>query len=156
MEKSKDKRLEQKERNEAETARSLSVVEMKEAHKQIEEIDKARKKPSILSIIERLENNEESTLNMIKTLQDTHKRYPEEYLLVKPHPLSDSHFNSLFQIYESIRFDLQKTIDMKSEDFERIFPKLKFSTESFIIVANHLAFMIRQMKDMKAYCKRLL
>lgn len=57
MEKSKDKRLEEKEKTEAEIERSMSVVREKQAHMQIEEVERIRKKPAILSIIERIDTN---------------------------------------------------------------------------------------------------
>jgi hypothetical protein len=47
---SEDKHLEEKEKLESEIARSLSVVKMKEVHKQIEDIEKLRKQASIKSI----------------------------------------------------------------------------------------------------------
>lgn len=55
MEKSTDKRIEQAEKLEAEIKRSLNVVEMKKAHIQIEEVEKNRKKSSILSIMDRID-----------------------------------------------------------------------------------------------------
>jgi len=51
---SKDKPLEEKEKLEAEIERSLSVVKMKEVHKQIEEIEKLRKQATVKSICERI------------------------------------------------------------------------------------------------------
>jgi hypothetical protein len=52
-----DKRLKQKEVLEAEIERSMSVVREKQAHMQIEEVEKIRKKPAILSIIDRIDTN---------------------------------------------------------------------------------------------------
>ena len=51
----KDKRFTEKEKLEAEIARSLSVVKMKEAHKQIEDIERSRKKAAFQSIIARID-----------------------------------------------------------------------------------------------------
>ena len=47
----KDKGFPEQKKLEAEIARSLSVVKMKEAHKQIEDIERSRKKAAIQSII---------------------------------------------------------------------------------------------------------
>ncbi len=68
MEKSSEKRLEQTEKLEAEIKRSLNVVEMKKAHCQIEDVEKNRKKPAILSIIERIDATAELLSNIYKIL----------------------------------------------------------------------------------------
>jgi len=49
-----DKHLKEREKLEAEISRSLSVAKIKEAYKQIEDIEKLRKQASIKSISERI------------------------------------------------------------------------------------------------------
>jgi hypothetical protein len=52
--KSKDKRLEEIEKLEAELERSVAVAKVKSAHKQIEDTEKSRKHSVVLSICKRL------------------------------------------------------------------------------------------------------
>ena len=53
--KSKEKRLEEKEKIIAEAQRSYAVAEMKKAHKLIEDTEKSRKLPAIKSICQRID-----------------------------------------------------------------------------------------------------
>lgn len=52
--KSKEKRLQEKEKVDAETQRSLAVARMKEAHKAIEDIEKIRKRSAVRSVCQRM------------------------------------------------------------------------------------------------------
>jgi hypothetical protein len=75
--KDKDKRLEEKEKWDAEVARSLSVVELKKAHKQIEDVERLRKRDNILSIKDRIMSFKKYCVNIIKTIEDMKKKLPK-------------------------------------------------------------------------------
>jgi hypothetical protein len=156
---SEDKHLEEREKLEAEIERSLSVVKMKEAHKQIEDIEKLRKQASIKSINERiiycLEMNKRFANIMIEMRND--KQYEKIFDLKLA--ISDSikrHLDSIKAMYESICFDLQKTIDIKGEDFDRLFPKIELNFSTYASIVPNLNCLTMHLVDMKNYCLRLL
>jgi hypothetical protein len=154
---SKDKRLEEKEKLDAEILRGLSVVKMKKTHKQIEDIEKLRKKSAILSINERLSLNISITKSIVTTMLEAKKEYKVTFDLEVPadSPLRKP-LNQLVATYESIRFDLLRNIDIKEEDFDRLFPKIEVKFRTYDSIANELYCLICQMEDMKTYCMRLL
>lgn len=157
MEKSTDKRLEQAEKLEAEIKRSLDVVEMKKAHCQIEEVDKNRKKPSILSIIERIDLNCDINRFIYKELDALQKHSSHfDSKQLPENVLDETGLDIEVKTFESIRFDLQRTLDVKNEDFDKLFPKLNLKFHHLQNILTSLNSMNRQMTDMKTYCKRLI
>jgi len=156
---SEDKPLGEKEKLEAEISRSLSVAKMKEAHKQIEEIEKSRKRSVILSIIERLNISILIFGGMIRELDILGKKIPE-YLLNKrlpeDRPKDIPEINYIVKTYDSIYFDFQKNIDIKQEDFDRLFPKVIMYFDTLTNITTTLVSILTQMMNMKAYCLRLL
>lgn len=157
MEKSKDKRLEEKEKIEAEIERSMSVVREKQAHMQIEEVEKTRKKPAILSIIDRINANSVLSSSVFESLTELRGKSPELFgVRVLDGLTSMSGLGFIVKSFESIRFDFQRNIEIKNEDFEKLFPKLTLSFDTGNDILTSLTCMTFQMLDMKAYCKRLL
>jgi hypothetical protein len=152
--KNKDKRLKEIERLEAETFRSLQVVKMKQAHKLIEETEKARKRSSFLSISSRLNLHRKWMLNLARNWTQASDS-PALGDLIGSRVIDDT-LQSTMATYESIRCDLQKTLDMKDEDFERLFPKIDIMTEDFDLMMNRLLNMVDQMFHMQIYCERKL
>jgi hypothetical protein len=158
-EKGQDKHLEERERLDAEISRSLSVVKMKEAHKQIEEIEKLRKQASIKSVNARILFCLKISRGMADTLIEMKKdKQYEEFFGLK---LTVSNFTKKYldnvrAIYESIYFDFQKTIDIKKEDFDRLFPKIELDFSTYEAIAPDLTCLNMQLIDMKNYCLRLL
>jgi len=154
---SEDKHLEEKEKLDAEISRSLSVVKVKEAHKQIEDIEKLRKQASIKSICERISFCLNKSNSIVHGLIETRKEKSKR-LNIK---LTDSgstkkYMNHIIAIYESICFDLQRTIDIKKEDFDRLFPKIEFNFSTYESIIPNLNCLSMQLIDMKNYCLRLL
>ena len=153
---SEDK-LGEKAKLEAEISRSLSVVKMKEVHKQIEEVEKSRRRSVILSIVERLNVNIALFGGAISEFTKNWSRLPNNILnaeLFKDKPSADLDY--LAKKYESIYFDLQKNIDVKEEDFSKLFPKVSMNFTSINNMILTLSCVAAQMLDMKAYCLRLL
>jgi hypothetical protein len=151
------KRREEIEKLEAEIERSISVARMKQAHMQIEEAEKTRKKPAILSIIERLNTNFAVSYNVYKSLANLQEKSPKLFQQRMP----DDFVNKcgiavIIKTFESIRFDLQRNLDIKSEDFDRLFPKSTLSFETGDDFLTSLNCINVQMLDMTNYCKRLL
>lgn len=155
---SKDKHLEEKEKLEAEISRSLSVVKMKEVHKQIEDIEKLRKQASIKSIYERISFCIEMSKTLTRILIEIRKNFP---ILKFDWKLTDSdstkkYLDNIIAIYKSICFDLQRTIDIKKEDFDRLFPKIEFNFSTYESIIPNLNCLNMQLMDMQNYCLRLL
>jgi hypothetical protein len=154
---SKGKRLEEIEKLEAEIRRSLSVNKMKQAHMQIEETEKTRKKPAILSIIERIDLNIDVSRSVYESLVELRERSQELFKLRLPDDfVNNSGLAVTMKSFESIRFDLQRNINIKNEDFDKLFPRLTLSFETADGLLASLNCIIIQMLDMKHYCKRLL
>ena len=156
--KDKNKRIEEKEKIDAEIERSLSVVKMKEAHKKIEDVEKARKKANISSIIERISFNVNLCTAITDSISDVKGRNP---LMNLNRKFSDdsalNQYNkNIVATYESIRFDLQRNFDLNKEDFEKLFPKIKTDFSTYSLTLANLQCLMCQMEDMKTYCKRLL
>jgi len=157
---SEDKHLEEKEKLEAEIERSLSVAKMKEAHKKIEDIEKLRKQASIKSICERIT----SCLNEITFVSDMlmeikNKNSDWKSLFSEKIPESsatEKMLNSIIAIYESICFDLQRTVDIKKEEFDRLFPKIELSFETYTSIPSNLVCLSMRLTDMRNYCLRLI
>jgi hypothetical protein len=147
---SKDTESRQKEteRLKAETARSLEVVEMKKAHRKIEELEKERKQAGILSVWYRLNSHVDHLLNEAKGDND----------LIQGKKFSDlvrnNRAKSISQMYESVRFDFKKTLDLKDEEFNVLFPALKIETETDMNFLRSVNDMALQEIHMQHYCKR--
>jgi len=153
---SKDKHLEEKEKLDAEITRSLSVVKMKEAHKQIEDIEKLRKQAAIRSICKRIASYLEINNVLVSRLLNLKKEHHKQQLNWELTDDIRKYLNLIMERYESICFDLRRAIDIKKEDFDRLFPKVKFdfsTYESVILILNCLNM---QLIDMQNYCSRLL
>lgn len=88
--------------------------------------------------------------------------YEEDYIevlfdsKVPPEFVTDSVLGTVLRTYEPIRFDLQRNIDLKNEDFGRLFPKQITNFDSWNEVIYSLGCIMMQMNDMQVYCLRLL
>jgi len=156
MEKSKDKNLEI-EKLATELKRSLSVIEVKEAHKRIEDIEKSRKQSAIISIIQRIDSASSFVKGSMAGVTKAKKEYPELVNVQLPASVTrDQMISNITQRFDSIRFDFQKNLDIKEEDFGKLFhkPTLSFSTANEL--EESLLFICYQLEDMKAYCKRFI
>lgn len=149
--KTKDKRLEEKEKLEAEAERSFAVARMKQAHKQIEDTEKSRKRATIVSICKRLDNH----IDSIKVLVNLLVKSPNGTSIAPGTVYGDAVRNNI-KTYESIRFDMKKTFEIKDEDFEKLFPNVEVRMENPYLAGSNLVSVIDQLKDMKIYCERLL
>ncbi len=149
--KPKEKRLEQKENLEAETQRALAVVEAKKAHKSIEEVEKERKRPILISICQRIDE----ALSSLS--YESIRLYVDERFANSPlvSTLLTSNLNSMFEIYESIRFDFQKTMDINENDMCKLFPRTTKDMTSGYHAFACLSSVNRQLKQMKIYCQRM-
>jgi hypothetical protein len=160
MEKSKDKRLEEKEKIDAEIERSLSVAKMKQAHAQIEEIEKSRKRSVIASIVNRLETAIMLYKGMIEELQkletDFSQKLPANFQTMRLGEDVSLDFANVANFYESLRFDLKQNINVKDEDYDKLFPKLTVKFDTYKNLMTSLMYMSMQMIDMMNYCIRLL
>ena len=153
---SKDKRFEEKGKLDAEIARSLSVIKMKEAHKKIEEVEKLRKRAAILSIIDRLSLNIEISKNIVEAMQEVKEEYKKLDFEMPVGSYLKEYLNHVMVTYESIRFDFQTSIDVKKEDFDRLFPKIEANFSTYNSILPNLICLNGQMLDMTKYCMRLV
>lgn len=148
---SKEKRIEEKEKLEAEAERSLAVARVKQAHKQIEDAEKLRKRSALLSICSRIEYQRVIFINYANALVEI----PEEYEL-SLNKANENAVRNMVRVYESIRYDLQKTIEVNETDFEKLFPRIEDDFGNHGLASSSLLDLSIQMKDMKIYCERLL
>jgi hypothetical protein len=149
--KSKDKRLEEAEKTNAEVTRSLQVAEMKKAHKLIEDVEKERKRSPIQSVCGRLTSHTKWLITLSKSVTEDINEgkvfNPQVYL---------STVENITQMYESIRYDYKKTLELKDEDFEHLFPKIGVKLYSGIEFGTSLSNIAEQEIHMKLYCNRFL
>ncbi len=148
--KSKDKRLEEIEKLKAELERSVAVAKVKEAHKQIEETEKQRKRSATHSICRRitvLVNNICSTINVFIDAKFDKLSIPEE---------TASSIEAFEQTYASITYDFQKSLDLGEEAMTKMFPFLKVRKDTIGHATSDLMKFCYQLQQMIAYCERLL
>jgi hypothetical protein len=147
--KNKEKRLEEKEKIDAETQRSLAVAKMKSAHKAIEDVEKLRKRSALLSVRQRLETCARKLEGLSRLLKSP--PFGEE-------PIHDKNLRKsiLFEgkIYESILYDFQKTLDITDQEMEKLFPKIDMVDESNFSISSCFTQMVSQMEQMRIYCER--
>jgi len=62
---------------------------------------------------------------------------------------------NLAKTYESIRNDVEKIVDAKGVDFEKMFPKLDVNFETYYTIAISMLNLIYQLQYMKIYCQTL-
>lgn len=146
--KTKEKRLEEKEKLEAEIQRSLSVVGVKEVHKKIEDVEKLRKRPVLLSICKRID------LAMDDLLTDT-----GILNMIRAKVFSETDRISILsneQTYRSILTDFQKTLEIKDEDMQKLFPEIEIRKDVAGDTCDSYISVCSQLRHMKAYCERML
>lgn len=149
--KSKDKRLEEKEKLEAELERSMAVARMKQAHKIIEDTEKSRKRSAMLSICKRIGNLASNANVFSGILLKAEGENP-----VTQGTVFGGAVESVVKIYESIRYDMQKTLDINDQDFEKLFPRMEVKTRDCGLACSSLMDMCDQLMDMRIYCERTL
>lgn len=149
--KSKEKRLEEKEKWEVEAARSIAVARVKEAHKLIEDAEKNRKRSTIFSINDRLLTHTKLVIGLNSVLSKSKSKFADYEIT----PAQRVYIKDLVKIYESIRYDLQKAMEMKDEELEKLFPKLEVDFGEFIVTLVGLQSIVNQMIDMSLYSKRM-
>lgn len=94
---------------------------------------------------------------MIKELNTLKEKSPELFQVRLTDGFANKMgFTLIMKTFESIRFDFQRNIDIKNEDFDKLFPKLTLSFETGNEFLACLSCINVQMLDMKNYCKRLL
>ena len=155
--KTTEERLKETKKLEAEIKRSLSVIGVKEAHKKIEDIENLRKKSAILLIIERIDSFLSYNNDALASIQKATKGLDDELLRKKiPNFPLNPLFHNLFETFKAIRYDLQKTIGIKKEEFNKLFPEHNENLETIQETLLALAFVTIQLQDIKAYCKRFI
>lgn len=147
--KSTEKRKQEKERTDAEIERSLSVAKMKEAHKKIEETEKERKKPQLQSLLKRISNLKREMLSTIEYLQKM-----SDMKILKGGGV-EAFLVNYESKYDSIRFDLQKTFDIREEDLAKLFPRVEIRITRLKMALSNLLFIMSQLRDIEIYCERL-
>ncbi|MGD0496078.1 MAG: hypothetical protein ABSB28_08555 [Candidatus Bathyarchaeia archaeon] len=149
--KSKDKRLEEKEKQQAELERSLMVAKVKEAHKQIEDTEKLRKRSAVMSICKRIN----TFIGEILSTADPIIRRPEVAEdLVTEEMLKT--IESFEQTYTSIIYDFQKSLDLTDEAMKKMFPMAQLRKKTTRSMIGDLINLVSQMNQIRDYCERFL
>lgn len=155
--KDKDKRIEEKEKWDAEVARGLSVVEVKKVHRQIEDVERLRKRDAILSIRDRITSLSAYLNNIIDSIHELKKKNPNADMAgFSVGPLTLKYVNAGFTRYKSIRLDMERNIDVGKENFDKIFPMLEIESTSYSFLGASVSCIYFQLNDMNDYLKRLL
>jgi len=149
--KSKEKRLEEKEKVDAETKRSLAVAEMKKAHRLIEETEKTRKRPILQSIYRRIDAHKMILLSAMETFGNP--PFANQKILSVS---TLETIRGLSQTCESIRFDFQKNMEIGDDEMNRLFPKIEINTTDGYSVSISYGQIVQQLVHMKLYCSRML
>jgi hypothetical protein len=63
---------------------------------------------------------------------------------------------NIIQMYDSIRYDYKKTLEIKDEDFKQLFPKIEIKLYSGKEFSQSLGDIAEQEVHMKLYCNRFL
>lgn len=148
--KSKENRLEEKNRLEAELERSLAVAKVKEAHRQIEQTEKLRKRPIAQSICKRIDSFMAALMPMMNVLSK-----PEYQELQTSEP-AISTVDMFDQLYTSISYDFQKSLDVGNESMQRMFPTITVRKDTLSHAIIDLLNVCTQLQQMKSYCERLV
>jgi hypothetical protein len=105
-----DKRLKEIKKQDTELGRREKVVAVKKAGKRIEDIDRTRKRPTILSIIRRIE----SFIKLLKKICESSLK--SKHMNAKIPAVIKSIYQKYGDIYESILYDFQKNLKLKDTD----------------------------------------
>lgn len=154
--KTKEKRLEEKEKLEAELERSYAVAKMKEAHKQIEDIERLRKRSAAQSICTRISILFSNIVTLTNTLNNPKYRNVRNYMKL---PLPEGIILAIQQFeqtYTSITYDFQRSLDMNQETFAKMFPIAEVRKDTVLHARLDLANLRNQLNQMAAYCQRIL
>ncbi len=150
--KGKDKRLQEKEKLEAELDRSLAVAKVKAAHKQIEDTEKSRKRPVALSICKRIEAFFKWIMPTVELINKP--QYLQQQLQISESAISI--VKQFEQLYTSIRYDFQKSLDIGDEAMEKMFPTIAVKKDTLDHIGNDLLGICSQLAQMRSYCERLI
>lgn len=150
--KTKEGRLKEKEKLEAELERSLVVAKVKAAHKQIEDTEKSRKRPVALSICKRIETF--LTIYMPSSDILNKPEYSQQQLQMTENAISLA--SQIEQLYNSISYDFQKSLDIGDEAMKKMFPVTVISKDTFGHFGTDLLNIFTQLSQMKSYCERLI
>lgn len=146
-----DNRLKEREKLRAEAERSMAVVRVKQAHKLIEDTEKLRKNSSIRSIVRRLDVHSGYVISIAKKMNE------DPFGKTKPSgPYVKDMISDIEQVLESIRYDFQKTMDIKDEDIKKLFPKINPNMTTGFLVSSYLLKIANQMDHMIIYSDRML
>jgi hypothetical protein len=148
--KSKNNQPKETEKLEAELERSVVVAKVKEAHKQIEDIEKSRKRAVAHSICKRIS----LFLDNIKALSNAlaNPKY-SKLNLSQGIILSMKEFE---QTYASIIYDFQKNLDIGQEAMTKMFPTIKIRKDTVRNARIDLMNLRHQLNQIDAYCQRVL
>lgn len=147
--KSKGKRLEEIEKLKAELERSVAVAKVKEAHKQIEETEKLRKRSVTFSIFNRITILGDNILSVLRAFTDT--KFAK---LPVPEGVVSS-IEGFEQTYASIVYDFQKSLDLGDEAMTKMFPMTEVRKDIIEHAGVDLMKLCNQLQQMMAYCVRL-
>ena len=143
---------------EAEVKRSMSVIKMKKAHKEIEDIEKIRKQKAVASIIKRIEHVLRISQTLIGAITKKQKEFSGTGISfdIKPDVSTEKYADILKANAKAIYFDRQKTIKINQNDFDILFPKTSIDTSTYDTIQETFNILNLQLVDVIAYCTRLI
>jgi hypothetical protein len=124
---------------------------MKRAHKEIEDLEKQRKRACILSICTRLTEHAKDVLNTGTSVIEALNANPKNDLKAYKYRLE-----CLNKMYASVCYDFKKNLEIKEEDYQKLFPNMEIKLEDNSDKVQNLIEMAKQLIHMRTYCDRML
>jgi hypothetical protein len=146
--KDKDTHLKQADKANVEVIRNLKVAEIKEALNRLEDVEKLSKRSSITAILKRIEQLEKD-VHLLSRCANNLKNG-----IVTKKCINQS--ESIEAINKSVRCDFKKVFELKDEDFDVMFPKIKLGFKNQQDFVHDLLSLTRQLLYMDIFCVRIL
>jgi hypothetical protein len=118
---------------------------------EIEDTEKIKKRPTVLSICKRIDfyiADIQSVLDVLLEDQSIDEQSLSQRTLLN--------LQTYKETYDSIRSDLQKSIELNDEAMMKLFPEIEIDKTNYGHTTDSLFNMIAQLRHMKLYCERLL
>lgn len=143
------KKLEEKEEALAEADRAIAVAKMKEAHGQIELVQKGRKSSPVLSIGKRIDALCDWMIRYLKPVTPLDLQSSVSYLAA-----GMKVYWGIVREYDSIRRDFREVMEINEEHMNGLFPRVDTNLADVTQEIHNLANMNLQLEQMGLYLLR--
>ncbi|MBU3957749.1 MAG: hypothetical protein KKB25_01610 [Nanoarchaeota archaeon] len=148
-EKTAQDRLKEIEKLKVETDRANAVATAKLSHASIENIEKNRKKPFVMSLFWRIKDNQQNIETLLKYFEKTFESSNDPLLQIEKDMI-----RNITETYKSIREDFKEVLEIKHERFNILFPEKTTCFENRIQALSIIIGIGEQQSQLKAYLTR--